>query len=214
MTSIRRASRVTRIARTALALLLSVRAGLGQAAAEELVGPSALDDPAPRPGPPTLDDATADTAEEEIVVYGRSLLGLRLEAYRAEDRFLSAFNELNSSDEFDIHCFNEAPTGSRIERRVCRANFAGDLTSAAAFAWMEDRPPLPSEAMMHHKSRQLREEMQRLVTENPELRQVLVEFVDAQRRFDDARKQYCSGRWLFCRAPSSPSSEPVASDAD
>jgi hypothetical protein len=52
---------------------------------------------------------------EEIVVYGnKSLVQLRLELYKAEDAVFDLFNSLNSDDEFDVHCYKEAPIGSHI----------------------------------------------------------------------------------------------------
>ena len=80
-------------------------------------------------------EAPSDTLEE-IIVYGqRSLLEFRLDLYRAEVNFYDLFNSLNSDDEYDVHCYREAPTGSHIRRRICRANFEKELTGEAALDW-------------------------------------------------------------------------------
>lgn len=65
----------------------------------------------------------ATTSLDEVVVSGRSsqLDDLRQEIVQAEDQFYARFNELNQDDRFDVHCTMEAPTGSRLERRYCRA---------------------------------------------------------------------------------------------
>ena len=80
-------------------------------------------------------EAPSDTLEE-IIVYGqRSLLEFRLDLYRAEVNFYDLFNSLNSDDEYDVHCYREAPTGSHIRRRICRANFEKELTGEAVLDW-------------------------------------------------------------------------------
>lgn len=72
------------------------------------------------------------TTIDEIIVYGsKSLNQLRLEMNRAEEIVFDRFNSLNSDDEYDIHCYKEAKIGSRIKRRICRANYVRHLTSEA-----------------------------------------------------------------------------------
>lgn len=61
------------------------------------------------------------TGGDEIVVYG-SVGELRRELLRAQDDVFARFNEINSDDKFDIHCYSEAPTGSRIQVRRCMSN--------------------------------------------------------------------------------------------
>src|SRR5690606_10342422 len=41
----------------------------------------------------------------------------------AEEAFYSRFNDINSDDEFDIHCRKVVELGSRIPRRRCEPNF-------------------------------------------------------------------------------------------
>jgi hypothetical protein len=40
---------------------------------------------------------------------------------RIEDRFYLRYNELNTNDDFDVHCVSEARTGTRLKKRSCRA---------------------------------------------------------------------------------------------
>lgn len=60
---------------------------------------------------------------DEVIVQGRNFATLRLEIQRAEEALYERFNAINSKDEFDITCDYEVLTGSKIPRRVCRANF-------------------------------------------------------------------------------------------
>lgn len=71
--------------------------------------------PASNPGAPS---------EDEIVVRGKALEELRVRIERAEDDVYTRFNEINSDDSYDIHCYERAPKNSHINRRVCLSNAA------------------------------------------------------------------------------------------
>jgi hypothetical protein len=60
---------------------------------------------------------------DEVVVRGKrvKLAEMRKELLQLEDRFYSRYNDLNTSNDFDIHCVNEARTGTRFIKRSCRA---------------------------------------------------------------------------------------------
>ena len=140
---------------------------------------------------------------EEIIVYGnRSLNQLRLELYRAEDIAFDLFNSLNSDDEYDIHCYKEAPTGSHIKRRVCKANYEKELTADATRRWLlggQSRTYLHPTAKIRRKDKLMLEEMEALVVERPELRKALSEFSDAKQILESERQRRCEGRILICR---------------
>src|SRR5262245_52832236 len=72
--------------------------------------------------------------EDEIIVQGKALEGLRLRIERAEEDVYTRFNEINSDDSHDIHCYQRVPRGSHIEKRVCVSNAAraADIAIAAA----------------------------------------------------------------------------------
>lgn len=69
---------------------------------------------------------------EEIVVRGRRLTDLRLEVERLRVRAYDVFNEINSTDDFDIQCDSETRTGTRVGRQVCVAQFEGRVSSRAS----------------------------------------------------------------------------------
>jgi hypothetical protein len=67
-------------------------------------------------------DAGAKPAgDDEIVVYG-NVGDLRRQLLRAQDEVFARFNEINGNDDFDIHCYSEAPTGSHLQQRRCVSN--------------------------------------------------------------------------------------------
>jgi hypothetical protein len=139
---------------------------------------------------------------EEIVVYGnKSLIQLRLELYKAENVVFEVFNSLNSDDEFDIHCYKEAPTGSHIKKRVCRTNYVGDLTAAATRLWLLGITGYYSHpvAKIQQKDKILIEEMEALVVERPELLKALNEYSDAKQVLESEHQRRCEGRVFICR---------------
>jgi hypothetical protein len=69
--------------------------------------------------------ATPDTgaaAGDEMVVRGKALEKLRIQIKRAEDEVYARFNDINSTDLYDIHCYERAETGTRIKKRICLSN--------------------------------------------------------------------------------------------
>jgi hypothetical protein len=132
---------------------------------------------------------------EEIVAYGNIPLTELLEAvHTAEDKFFSTFNALNDDPRFDFHCHMEAPTGRRLKERVCRANFAEQLTRDATRAYL----PV-DEVDMLQMEKLLQEEMTRLVAEHPELFDALSKFSGAKERYDSEYSRRCGGRKRDCR---------------
>ena len=126
--------------------------------------------------------ASSDTLDE-IIVYGqKSLLALRYEIYRAEENFYDLFNSVNSDDEYDIHCDKEAPTGSHIRRRICRANFEKALTAEATSQWLVARQVGMGQSYVHpaarirHKKKLLIEEMEVLISDHQSCSRLSVDF--------------------------------------
>jgi hypothetical protein len=137
--------------------------------------------------------------DDEVVVVGKALEELRLRIELAENDVYARFNEINSNDLFDVHCYERAQAGSRIESRRCLSNgwreadiaFADatvrDMQSAASGVAGAD-PAVPPPGMgagyshvpQQYRAKQLRteglvvEEMQRLAREDPELRAAMI----------------------------------------
>ena len=75
--------------------------------------------------------AAGETDEDVVVVIGRTPAALRLQIELAEDAVFGRFNEINSTDDFDIRCRQEVYTGSRIPQRVCLPNLWRDAQREA-----------------------------------------------------------------------------------
>jgi hypothetical protein len=77
--------------------------------------------------------APSQQRPEEIIVRGKRLADFRVEVELARERAYAVFNEINSTDDFDIQCVDDEPrTGSRMGRPVCAARFEGRIARAAA----------------------------------------------------------------------------------
>jgi hypothetical protein len=138
------------------------------------LGAPVLAQDAPSPSP------NADV--EEVIVPGRKPENLRVEIERLEADVYQRFNALNSDDDFDIHCFKQAPTGSNIPLRTCAPNFVTRAESGAARKLMADgrggagnnNNPAEHTMRMQEKSRELTAEMQRVARQDERLMRDLV----------------------------------------
>jgi hypothetical protein len=135
---------------------------------------------------------TEPPADEEILVLGKRLEELRIRIRLAEGDVYARFNEINSDDLFDVHCYERGGGGSRIERRRCLSNGWREMDIAFADATVRDlqsqggatQPGTDieighagySHIPPQYRAKQLRGEqlmtveMRRLAREDPELR--------------------------------------------
>lgn len=132
-----------------------------------------------------------DEAIDEIVVVGeKSMLQLKQEVYRSEEDFFSLFSELNEDDEFDVRCFYETPSFTRIRNHVCRARFVTDAYSAAAVKFRTEGPRYPTRdpaLVVSQKSKALEEKLTALVATNPELQEALNRYTNAKSTYLEER---------------------------
>jgi hypothetical protein len=85
---------------------------------------------------------TAGDEIEEITVKGIPLQRMRADLVALEDRFYALYNQLYKDKDFDVHCYNEAPLGTLLKRRVCRVAYVekAQADSGQAFvAGIRDR---------------------------------------------------------------------------
>jgi len=122
---------------------------------------------------------------DEIIVRGR-IGQLRLEMRLAEEAVYTRFNDINSDDRFDIHCYWEAGGGSRIHRRFClsnswreqNANFAQATVRAMQGEYgINAQQYLGQQLLMQ---RRLHDEMLRLAAEDDPLAEAVWRLARAQ----------------------------------
>jgi len=124
------AQRSPRLRRTVLAgaaaCVLAAGSGYAQDAADASGGgPGAAAESPERAATPT------SAPREEVVVRARSKAFVRQQIRLAEEAVYTRFNEINSTDDFDIHCYREVHTGSRIPVRECVPNYYRDALRRA-----------------------------------------------------------------------------------
>ena len=148
--------------------------------------------------PITMEEIASEASEqespesiEEIVVYGDKQLGaLRRDVYKSEENFFDLFNSLNQDFEYDVNCYYEVPSFTHIRHHVCRANFVVEATSVQ---YVEIRtrgpryPTVPPELVIAKKKKILRQKIEALVAEHPELLQALTEYTSKRTTLESAR---------------------------
>jgi hypothetical protein len=137
------------------------------------------DAPAPAPAPQVA-------GAEEIIVRGRTGDRMRIEMELVESAFYERFNALNSRDEFDIACMDEAPAGSRMPVRECLPEFAWTAERRAAQDVLRAMRGLGSANTQIHfmrleqKGAELVKEMQRLAREDEQLMRHLTRLAELE----------------------------------
>ena len=76
--------------------------------------------------------AHAQERPDEVVVRGRQVGELRVAMQNAREHAYSIFNEINSTDDFDVLCREETRYFSHAKQRVCRPRFEGRISGQAA----------------------------------------------------------------------------------
>jgi hypothetical protein len=66
---------------------------------------------------------SGDDELDEVTVRGMPLYRMRTELVALEKRFYERYNQLNKDKDFDMHCYIEAPLGTRVKSYVCRVAY-------------------------------------------------------------------------------------------
>jgi hypothetical protein len=89
---------------------------------------------------PAVGGVTTSQEElDQVIVRGgpKALAALRQEMIRLEERYFERYNELNTIDDFDVHCDAETSAGTKLKRRRCQANYMRDALAAEAQGHLE-----------------------------------------------------------------------------
>ena len=132
-------------------------------------------------------------AIDDIVVTGKkSIAELRKDVYKAEEEFYAIYNDLNDEPEYDVRCFYERPTGTRIKNHVCRAKFVSKAYSSHGARNGNDLSRVANQdpnSALALKTAKYQEKMEKLVAENPDLAAAFIRYNDARVRFMAEREQ-------------------------
>jgi len=160
-----------------------------------------------------IDPIASESAVEEVIVVGdQTLVGLRQELYRAQDRVHELFNALNDDDDFDIHCHMETRTGTRISRRVCKANYVDQATAVQGQAFLAftrgeaGSAQPPSAEVIQFNNKLLRQKLTELVNANSELRDAVARFSELSENYESAQRRILDSKKYQAAFHNSPQS--------
>lgn len=129
---------------------------------------------------------------DEVVVTGRNLRERRHEVEAAELAVFDRFNDINSDDRFDIHCFWQVRYFSHVRERVCRSNSWRDQEANYSDSLLRELrgEATPSREQFRGEQarveRLLETEMRRLLAEDPELRAAVTRLNQARAALGEA----------------------------
>ena len=123
---------------------------------------------------------------DEVVVNGDrvKLDAMRKEVIALEDRFYEQYNALNTIRDFDIHCIEEARTGTRFIKRTCKPDYqerAKNEEGKGAFEVLQSfrnrgmggSPPVPAAAEIERRRLDFRKNVEDVARRNPQLGELL-----------------------------------------
>lgn len=187
--STRRNSPGWRMPRWCLATLALCAGGIGAAPAGAAVD-TVIVSPA--------DSLTEEEEQEldEVIVSGMTLRQMRDAIIAAEQRFYDRYNEVNRVDDFDIHCRNHAPLGTRIKRRECLIAFQEEAQMQYARAVLTGGYS-PDPVMMTLERRdEFRRNALAVINGDARLRRLLRERERLEEKYQAERRKRFNGRWI------------------
>lgn len=142
---------------------------------------------------------------DEIVVNGErvKIEAMRKEIVQLEDQFYERYNELNTVDDFDIRCIEEARTGTRFIKRSCRPIYqerAVEEEGQAAFriqqrfrekgpAVADSGPPIPATQTILRRLPEYQKNMETVTRQHPELARLLEQRARLIEQYNSALKK-------------------------
>jgi len=153
--------------------------------------------PAVRAAEPATDPATTTQPLEEVEVIGKKLSKLRQEVIEAEERYYALYNELNTNDDYDVHCVLEAHIGTRIKSRVCKAVYVAKAQEDEAQAFLQGRVVAPASLVALTRQDDFRKSAIAVIKANPKLFDLLRERNELEQKYERVRKERMKGRWIL-----------------
>ena len=133
-------------------------------------------------------------AEEETSWQKKSERQLQKEYREAEEAFYAAFNDVNSTNDFDVSCQTRAPLGSRKRVRTCQAKFLWDYEEEAAEQITRNGGTgggsmRTSPTQLQARQEALRDEMSAAIQEHPEVSEAFSRLATAKRHYEAKQAQ-------------------------
>jgi hypothetical protein len=140
--------------------------------------------------------AAQDSAstEEDSSWQKKSARQLQNEYREAEEAFYARFNDVNSTDDFDVSCKTRTPLGSRKRERTCQAKFLWDYEEEAAEQVTRSRGGVggsmrTSPAQLQARQEELRTEMSAAIQQHSEVSEAFSRLAAAKRHYEAKQAQ-------------------------
>ena len=133
-----------------------------------------------------------ETIKDNVVVGQKSQADLRRDVFQAEEDFYSLYNKLNDDKEYDVRCFYERPTGTRVKNHVCRARFVTKAYERHARRNRNDLSRVANQdadPVLAEKTAKYQEKMETLIAANPALQAALVRYNTLRAQFMAKREE-------------------------
>jgi len=132
--------------------------------------------------------------EEDTSWQKKSERQLQKEYREAEEAFYAAFNDVNSTNDFDVSCKTRAPLGSRKRVRTCQAKFLWDYEEEAAEQITRNGGTgggsmRTSPTQLQARQEALRDEMSAAIQEHPEVSEAFSRLATAKRHYEAKQAQ-------------------------
>ncbi|HEY4214708.1 MAG TPA: hypothetical protein VGM84_24740 [Steroidobacteraceae bacterium] len=141
--------------------------------------------------------ARPDEQLDEIIVQGSRLWQMRKAITDADDRFFARYNEINKNHDFDVHCGMEAPLGTRLKQRICRAAFQEKADEEWARALLNGTAANPPEVVRVARDDEYRKNLLDVVRGNPELMKLLRQRDALEKKYEAELKKRMKGKWIL-----------------
>lgn len=134
----------------------------------------------------TADEAAQELPEQVTVTGAKQLQALQFQIREAEDLMFGLFNELNGDDIYDIHCQWQTPKNTRIAQRRCEPAFVSRVREDYAKNWLSllrneaGGNMLPDQAQVTLHYPILKQKMEALVEQSPQLLEAMERYNDLQ----------------------------------
>jgi hypothetical protein len=142
---------------------------------------------------------------DEVLVLGErvKLDEMRKEIVRLEDSFYERYNEMNTVDDFDIHCVKEARTGTRLIRRSCLPVYQeramteegqGALKMMQRFrekgpTVIDGMPPVPAASTIVRRQLEYKNNVKEVARKDAQLKRLLEERGKLIERYEATRRR-------------------------
>ncbi len=138
-----------------------------------------------------------DEELDEVLVLGTKLWQLRQKSMEVERKFYDLYNQLNKEQDFDVHCYIEAPIGTIIKERVCRVAYFENAQAVEAKALLDGHSAPPADVVGQARQADFEQHFLRVVNADPRLRKLVRERESLEKKYDEERKRRITNRSWF-----------------